>query len=65
MVSLAVRKGQMAAPVLLTNVGRLVQGAYRLEHGMGLVATTLPPVHLRTTFHDLRLTEGSNDNLWD
>lgn len=42
MVSLAVRKGQMAAPVLLTNVGRLVQGGYGLKHAMGLVATTSP-----------------------
>ena len=59
---MAVKKGEMASPVLLTKAGRLVQGG----HGFGARfrdgGSDLPLVHPVTVFCDLWLTRERDDN---
>ena len=53
----AVRKGQMASPVLLTDAERLVQGGHGFGARLRDGGSDLPLVHPGTVFCDLCLTQ--------
>ena len=64
-VFMAVRKGEMASPVLLPKAGRLVQGGHGFGARLRDGGSDLLLVHPGTVFCDLCLTQERGDNTGD